>query len=212
MGDPGRGHCSRPRVYATRAAARPDWSRGRRGPRTESPAGARSQPSPGVLTCPPPNPVTTSPASRDLACRADSDPERPRLTPFRCPSRRPAEVQRPPLAPRLPHRSRRRRQGPPPRPYDTATIGAALARALPAHASAGRDPPAWGRATAGRWTAALANRSRASVVPARDGAQLAARAAGWAGRAGLPAGPGRRRGGRPNRTAALSSEPRRAPG
>lgn len=74
----------------------------------------------------------------DLACRSgrESATGAPALPPrWGCALQRPPA----PVGRRPPRCSGRRRQGPPPRPYDTATIGAALARAPPARASAGRE-------------------------------------------------------------------------
>lgn len=95
-------------------------------------------------------PTRQRPGLQSVTFPPGREPERPRPAPRRCPrSASPAvrgsRVQCPPLGPRPTRRSRRRRQGPPPRPYDTATIEAALARTLPARASAGREPPARGR-------------------------------------------------------------------
>lgn len=109
-------------------------------------------------------------------------------------------------------RSRRRLQGPPPRPHDTATIGAALARAASARASAGREPPAQGRAGKGRWTAALTNRSQPSSSSAPDEAQSAAGPAGGAGREGASGGARQALRRKSELGRRLSAECRRGPG
>lgn len=142
--------------------------------------------------------MTVSPTSRDL---------RRRLAPrgFPCPPA-PSRGLTPTALPSPPRRSRRRRQGPPPHPYDTATIGAALAcappPALPPEDSRRRgggpgrvdgrlpSPMARGPGSAPRLTG-----------PNRQRQRRAGR-----GRRGLPAGPGRRRRGR---ASADGSSPRR---
>lgn len=145
-----------------------------------------------------PDPVTVSPTSRD---------RRRRLAPRRFPCRPPPSRGLTPTARLSPAgRSRRRRQGPPPRPYDTATIGASLACAPPPAL-----PPEERRRHGGGPGRADGRRPSPMVRGSESAPPLTGpnrRRERWAGRGrwGLPAGPGRRRGGR---ASADRSSPRR---